>query len=242
MADGASPATSSAKRWIPLEANPDVMNQIVWGLGLDEKEAEFNDVYGFDDELLEMVPKPVLAVLFLYPITQATEQKRIVDEKQFIGDVQEVGNNSVYFMQQTVRNACGTVGILHAIGNSQSQLNIRNGSFFQRFFTATASMTPEERAKFLENESELEAVHSVAANAGDTAPPDPSTRVDLHFVCLTCVDGKLYELDGRRSYPLCHGPSSAESVLKDAVRVIKNAVEQNPDSVNFNVIALSKKC
>lgn len=47
-----------------------VIAKFLWGLGLPENEAECNDVYGLDEALLDMVPKPVLAVLFLYPITE----------------------------------------------------------------------------------------------------------------------------------------------------------------------------
>ncbi|KAG4983165.1 hypothetical protein JHK87_027914 [Glycine soja] len=68
---------ASTKRWLPLEANPDIMNQFLWGLGLQEDGAKCCDVYGLDEKLLEiMVPKPVLAVFFLYPITtQVTADK-----------------------------------------------------------------------------------------------------------------------------------------------------------------------
>ncbi|KAH7865045.1 hypothetical protein Vadar_001600 [Vaccinium darrowii] len=77
-----------ANTWLPLEANPDVMNQFLWGLGLPENEAECYDVYGFDEELLEMVPKLVLAVLFLYPMTAKTEEERILQdsERKFFPD------------------------------------------------------------------------------------------------------------------------------------------------------------
>ncbi|XP_006647623.1 ubiquitin carboxyl-terminal hydrolase 3-like [Oryza brachyantha] len=225
------------KRWIPLEANPDVMNQFMWGLGVAEGEAQFCDVYGLDDELLAMVPQPVLAVLFLYPLTSLDDE----EEESGASATSTVGDKDlskrVYFTKQTVGNACGTVGVIHAIGNAASKLKLVEGSYFDRFYKQTADMDPVQRAAFLEEDDEMEDAHSVAASAGDT---DANVEVNEHFVCFSCVDGELYELDGRKSQPTCHGPSSPDTLLQDAAKVIKARISSNPDSMNFNVMALSK--
>ncbi|XP_057476078.1 ubiquitin carboxyl-terminal hydrolase 3-like [Actinidia eriantha] len=223
----------SAKRWLPLEANPDVMNQFLWDLGLPENEAECYDVYGLDKELLEMVPKPVLAVLFLYPITAKNEEERILQ-----ASVMKEPSGGVYFMKQTVGNACGTIGLLHAVGNVTSEIKLLEGSFLDRFFKSTATMDPLERAAFLEKDREMEVAHSIAATAGET---EASDNVDTHFICFACVDGQLYELDGRKSGAVSHGPCSPGSLLQDAAKVIQEIIQKNPDSISFNVIAISKK-
>ncbi|KAL2237896.1 ubiquitin carboxyl-terminal hydrolase 3 [Sesamum indicum] len=228
MADSAS-----AKRWLPLEANPDVMNQFLWGLGVAPDEAECFDVYGLDEELLEMVPKPVLAVLFLYPITAKSEEERILQDNAL-----KEPSGGVYFMKQTVGNACGTIGLLHAVGNITSEIKLAEGSYLDNFFKSTAKMDPSERAAFLENDREMEVAHSVAATAGDT---EASADVDTHFICFTCVNGQLYELDGRKAGPISHGASSPSTLLQDAAKVIQKFIAKNPDSINFNVIAISKK-
>ncbi|KAL4323706.1 hypothetical protein GQ457_11G022110 [Hibiscus cannabinus] len=223
----------AAKRWLPLEANPDVMNQFLWGLGIPETEAECCDVYGLDDELLAMVPQPVLAVLFLYPITSQTEEERLQQDNE-----KRNVSRKVYFMKQTVGNACGTIGLLHSVGNVTSEIKLQEGSFLDRFFKSTATMDPLERAAFLEKDGEMEVAHTVAASAGET---EASDNVDTHFICFTCVDGELYELDGRKSGPISHGPSSPSGLLQDAAKVIKGMIQKNPESLNFNVIALTKK-
>ncbi|WOL16705.1 ubiquitin carboxyl-terminal hydrolase 3 [Canna indica] len=228
---------SERKRWLPLEANPDVMNQFIWGLGVPEDQVEFNDVYGFDEELLKMVPKPVFAVLFLFPYSSEAEAERVADHDQASGNKNKGLSEKVYFLKQTVGNACGTIGVLHALGNALSQIKLTEGSFLDRFFRSTASLNPFERAAVLEKDREMEDAHSVAATGGDT---EASSEVDQHYICFTCVDGELYELDGEKSQPLCHGPSTPDSLLQDAANVIKDMIARNPDSMNFNVMALSK--
>ncbi|XP_044967388.1 ubiquitin carboxyl-terminal hydrolase 3-like [Hordeum vulgare subsp. vulgare] len=221
------------KRWLPLEANPDVMNQFMWGLGVPE-DVGFCDVYGLDDEMLAMVPQPVLAVLLLYP--QDKKKESDASTTSSTAETKE-SNKKVYFTKQTVGNACGTIGIIHAIGNAVSKIKLVDGSYFHRFYKQTADMDPIQRAAFLEEDQEMEDAHSVAAAGGDTEAKD---GVIEHYVCFSCVDDELYELDGGKPQPIHHGRSSPDSLLQDAARVIKARIAEYSESLNFNVMALSK--
>ena len=58
-----------------------------------------------------MVPKPARAVLLLFPITEETEALKKAEDAAAAGPPPA----NVWWTRQTVGNACGTVGLLHAV-------------------------------------------------------------------------------------------------------------------------------
>ena len=44
--------------------------------------------------------------------------------------------------------------------------------------------------------------------------PERDAKLDMHFVAFVCVDGHLYEMDGRKKFPINHGESSPETLLQ----------------------------
>ncbi|GBF91570.1 ubiquitin carboxyl-terminal hydrolase-like [Raphidocelis subcapitata] len=233
------------KKWLPLESNPEVMTEFAARIGLDTSKHAFYDVFGLDEELLAMVPQPVVAVLLLYPITAETEAAA----KEADGRIAAAGPSAprpppVYFMKQTIGNACGTIAMLHAFGNSLGTVELADGSFLRRFFDATEAMTPEARGAYLEappsGAPDIEEAHQAAGERGDTAPPQPEEDVDLHFVAFVNAGGQLVELDGRRGGPVAHGPTSADGLLADAAAVVRREFMEKSSSIAFNLICLSK--
>ena len=69
----------------------------------------------------------------------------------FFWDIQQV-----WYTRQTIGNACGTIGVLHAGGNNLNEYSIDPNSWFGKFFNATRDMTPEQRATHLETDDSLE--------------------------------------------------------------------------------------
>ncbi|XP_016071951.1 PREDICTED: ubiquitin carboxyl-terminal hydrolase isozyme L3 isoform X1 [Miniopterus natalensis] len=171
------------QRWLPLEANPEVTNQFLKQLGLHPK-WQFVDVYGMDPELLSMVPRPVCAVLLLFPITEKYEVFRTEEEEKIKSQGQDV-TSSVYFMKQTISNACGTIGLIHAIANNKDKMHFESGSTLKKFLEESVSMSPEERARYLENYDAIRVTHETSAHEGQTESSSPSSSQPHCSHCRT---------------------------------------------------------
>ncbi|EGG19317.1 peptidase C12 family protein [Cavenderia fasciculata] len=226
------------KNWIPLEANPEVLTSFMHNLGVSEK-WQFCDIYGLDQDLLDMVPKSCAAVLLLFPITSDYEEKRYQQEDEITKNGQLV-SEKVYFMKQIVGNACGTIAIIHSVLNNSNVIEFKDG-FFKNFLQKTSSLNVDERAKALLHNPELERSHEISANQGQSVVPDEDEPVILHFVAFVNVDGHLYELDGRKPFPINHSTSSKETFLGDVVKVLQKMIDDNPTEIRFNLMGLVKE-
>jgi len=219
-------------RWLPLESNPEVMNKYIWKLGVSS-EWSFVDVYDIGAEALQSIPRPVVATLLLYPTVLSPES-----ESCLFGS--EDQTSGLYFIKQTIGNACGTIGIIHALCNNDEKLGFDREKHLSKFFGDTKDLSPEERGKHLETDEAFGEAHDEVAQEGQTRAPSRDDHVDLHFVAFVHHKGTLYELDGRRNAPVSHGPTTEDTLLEDTAEVVKKFMARDPDNLNFTVVALAK--
>ncbi|KDQ06648.1 hypothetical protein BOTBODRAFT_39452 [Botryobasidium botryosum FD-172 SS1] len=250
QADASKPASS---KWIPLESNPDVMNAWAEKLGLATKVSRFNDVYGLDPDLLALVPQPSKAVLLVFPLTEKIDKERRESDEKIQREGQKAPiDPTIFFIKQTIDNACGTIGLLHALGNAD--VTIKPMSPLAKFFEQCADETPDKRALILEHTKLFTSAHVEAATQGQTSiPADLDT--DLHFVTFVVApdptapidDGddtrnqfekRIIELDGRRSGPVDHGPTKDETFLKDVAKIVREEFIGTSVSLEFGMISL----
>jgi len=190
------------------------------------------DVLGFEDELLEMLPQPVVSLILLYDVNKV---QQTADQW---GD--DKVPDGLFYVKQTIQNACGTIALLHAMGNNQDTIPIKPGSLMDKYFKDVKGMSPEEAGKLLEGNDDLASSHESSAQEGQTAAPDLSTDVFYHFMALVHKDGKLYELDGRKRGPVDHGATSSDSFVRDASKVCRSFMDKNPNCLDFTAVVLAK--
>jgi ubiquitin carboxyl-terminal hydrolase L3 len=145
VVDAATSTEGTVKRrkWFPLESNPDVCNKYIKNLGWPTEMYEFYELMSTEDWAIGMVPGPIMAILLLFPISERSEAAKQAQEEEIKANGQQVPEDT-FFLKQTIGNACGTIGLIHALTNAAKshQVPIEQDKFLHRFATLTATMTP----------------------------------------------------------------------------------------------------
>jgi len=223
-------------RWLPLESNPEVLTKFLRKGGVPEP-WNMTDVFGLDPDLLGMVPQPVKALVLLFPMTKCSEQFGADRAKELsVSDFPP----ELFYTNQTVSNACGTVALLHAVGNNVRELQLREEAVLSKFFKDTSAMNPKEKAAFMETYAPLADAHKQHAQEGNaTETPSMEDEAEHHFIAFVHHSGSLWELDGRKPLPLNCGPSEPQQLLQDAAKECQKYMTADPDNVKFSVMAFT---
>ncbi|KAK7755562.1 ubiquitinyl hydrolase 1 [Diatrype stigma] len=244
------PADPQRPAFVPLEANPEVMTALLRRLGLSAALA-VHDVYSITEpELLAFVPRPALALLLVFPVSATYEAQRLAEdaaEPEYAGRGE---GEPVLWFRQTIRNACGMMGLLHAVGNGPARGFVEPDSTLDKLLKAATPLAPAERSALLEQTPALATAHQEAASRGETAAPDAQDDVDLHYVCFVKTEGgsdgkdggTLWELDGRRKGPIARGRLGRdEDVLSEKALLWGplKFLEREGGDLRFSCVALA---
>ncbi|KIM74816.1 hypothetical protein PILCRDRAFT_827874 [Piloderma croceum F 1598] len=242
--------------WIPLECNPEVFNKWANKAGLVSSSAQFYDIYGLDPELLSMVPRPVKAVVLVFPYGEARDRRRAEDERI----AKEGGPNvdeTVFWAKQTVPGACGTMALIHGLANSD--VTLAPESPLRKFIDECKDKSSFDRGKHLGNSPLLRDIHASLAREGQSAPP-LRDNVDQAYTCFVVAPSppgavseaasnsdadatnstpqRIVELDGTRAGPVDRGVCT--DLVDDVARIVKEDFIKNSNSVKFSLMYLGQ--
>jgi len=97
------------------------MNALVHKLGLSQT-LSFHDVFSIDDsDLLAFVPRPANALLLVFPVSTTYEKYRMEEDAQRPLYEGKGTQEPVIWYRQTIGNACGLMGLLHAVSNGAAK-------------------------------------------------------------------------------------------------------------------------
>ena len=151
-------------------------------------------------------------------------------------------------LEQVVPNSCATHALLSVLLNCP---NIHLGTTLSRLKVHTSGMCPENKGWAIGNTPELACAHNSHAMPQAKRRQDKNTGVStgrftgeaFHFVSYVPINGRLFELDGLKPYPVDHGPwKEHEEWTEQFRRVITDrlgmATGEQLQDIRFNLMAV----
>jgi len=224
--------------------------KLAYKLGLSKKWC-FTEIYGLEEELLEMLPKPAISLILLFPNKDDDDNEKLKTIYKFAANIEEENSSKVFFLRQveTLGYACGTIAMIHSIGNNQERSIVEKNSILEHFFKECSAINSySDRGSFLSSYEQIRRVHDEIALLGRNndnkkikEEGEGEEEVDYHFISFVQKDAMLIELDGCKSFPVNHGNTSEENFLRDAIKVIRKHYFETLGVIQFALMALTPK-
>eukprot|EP01117_Protostelium_nocturnum_P016070 TRINITY_DN6298_c0_g1_i1.p1 TRINITY_DN6298_c0_g1~~TRINITY_DN6298_c0_g1_i1.p1 ORF type:complete len:225 (+),score=63.50 TRINITY_DN6298_c0_g1_i1:146-820(+) len=217
---------SDSSRWLPLESDPDTMNEMAHKLGLKEG-WQISELFSLDEEMLSFVSTPVLSVILLF---EHKEQDNASGTKEgeglfFVKQIKELGD------------ACGTIALIHVLSNNSSHDVLDENGVLSHFLKECKGKQPKEIGEKLVNYEPIKSLHSATAQHGSQESLKQETR--FHYVCFLHQQGKLWEIDGCKESPQVCGSTTEETFFVDAAQYIKESFFSKSGGIEFNMMVLN---
>ena len=222
------------------------MSHLAHELGVSS-ELGFFDVYSMDDpDLLAYIPRPVYALLAIVPeeiYWKARHKESKTTAYDGSGD-----KEPVIWFRQTIRHACGLIGLLHSVSNGGARQYIQPESTLDKLLKEAIPLKPTPRASLLYESKALVAAHRSAAQIGDTEAPPAEDENNQHFISFVKADdGHLWELEGGWDGPLDRGELGpdkdvlSEEALRLGIGAFIKEAQYEGGELRFSLVALAPK-
>uniref|UniRef100_A0A1B6CEQ9 Ubiquitin carboxyl-terminal hydrolase n=1 Tax=Clastoptera arizonana TaxID=38151 RepID=A0A1B6CEQ9_9HEMI len=228
--------------WLELESDPGLFTLLLEDFGV--KGVQVEEIY----DLQKSIDSPVYGFIFLFRwIEERRSRRKIWDQSDIFLKEEEIVNN-IFFAQQMVPNSCATHSLLSVLLNCH---NIHLGNTLSRLKAHTSGMCPENKGWAIGNTPELARAHNSHAMPQAKRRLDKTTGITTgrytgeayHFVSYVPINGRLFELDGLKPYPMDHGPwGEGEDWTEKFRRVITDrlgiATGEKFNDIRFNLMAV----
>lgn len=228
--------------WLELESDPGLFTLLLEDFGV--KGVQVEEIY----DLHKPLDSQVYGFIFLFRwIEERRSRRKVVEQTEIFVRDEEVVNN-IFFAQQMVPNSCATHALISILLNCP---NIYLGETLSRLKAHTYGMSPENKGWAIGNTPELACAHNSHAMPQAKRRLDKSSSVStgrftgeaFHFVSFVPINGRLFELDGLKPYPIDHGPWNENGDWTEKFRSVMaerlgiSAGEQYHD-IRFNLMAV----